>query len=439
MNGLFRKILEWSGFPFSAARDRLAEVQQLKTRSQATDYQRKMAWELFEHHRRNNPAYAGILGDRVIEKWEDIPVLRKLDIQMPFEERLTKGIPKNQLHTHYTSGSSGKPFFFAKDKFAHAMFWSVIDNRYGWHGVNMGADIQARFYGITLRKPKYYTELIKDRLAGRIRYPVYDLSDTKLEQILASMKRRRLAYINGYTSALVLFAKFLLARGLTLKKECPHLKVVIPTSEVCDDIDKATLEKAFGVRVANEYGAADADIIAFHDKDFDWVVNYETLLVEILDDDGKPVADGEEGRVVVTLLYNRAMPFIRYEIGDRAVLESRTKGPYQVMKQVIGRTNDIVKLPNGVTAGGMTLYYVIKKYLEDGGKTKEMVIRQKALDRFHIEYVADKDLTDDDKKILLGAMDQYLIPGLETSFERKETIERSAAGKLKHFYSELPA
>ena len=68
---------------------------------------------------------------------------------------------------------------------------------------------------------------------------------------------------------------------------------------------------------------------------------------------------------------------------------------------------------------------------------KEFIIKQTAIDHFHFEYVAEREINDQEKAKVLEAMNTYLEPGLNASFEKKEQIERTKAGKLKHFFSEL--
>ena len=91
--------------------------------------------------------------------------------------------------------------------------------------------------------------------------------------VLDEFRIKKFEYINGYTSSLVIFAKFLIERNIALKDICPSIKVVFPTSEVVDDIDRKTMERGFGVNVRNEYGAAELDILAFEDEDGDFVLN----------------------------------------------------------------------------------------------------------------------------------------------------------------------
>jgi phenylacetate-CoA ligase len=254
---------------------------------------------------------------------------------------------------------------------------------------------------------------------------------------LLSFKKNKFEYINGYTSSLVVFAKFLIRKELCLKTICPSLKVVFPTSEVLDDLDRKTLERAFGVNVANEYGAAELDIIAFEDVDGDFVINNNTLFIEILGEDNLPVAPGVEGRVVVTSLYNTAMPFVRYDLGDRAILSEKMKNGQTVLERLVGRTNDIIKLPSGKISPGLTFYYISKKILESGTSLKEFIVKQTQLDKFELIYVADSELTDIDKNAIISSMTEYLEGGLSCSFIKANKIERTKAGKLKHFVSEL--
>ena len=433
---LFDISLLLQGYPITAARKELLRIQNNFTLD-AVAYQEKMKWEIYHHHLAKNKVYKNFVQNHKIYNWQDVPVLGKKDIQKPLNERLTEGFYGNKIHVHNTSGSSGTPFYFAKDKFCHAMSWAINYNRFGWHDINIGRDLQGRFYGIPLTKKKYYKEKVKDFLASRIRFPVFDLSDRVLGKYLEVFSKSNVQYLNGYTSSLVLFAKYLIKNNTVLCKVCPMLKAAFTTSEVCDDIDRKIMEEGFGVKVVNEYGAAELDLIAFEDKDANWLVNYETLLVELLDDNNRPTKIGDEGKVVITSLYNKAMPFIRYELGDRAVFSGKKKGAYQIMEKVVGRTNDVAILPSGKKSPGLTFYYISKTLLEGGDFMKEFIIKQQTINHFHFEYIADREIEETEKVKILEAMNIYLEPGLNASFERKEKIERTKAGKLKHFFSEL--
>jgi phenylacetate-CoA ligase len=433
MNWLFKLSLKINGFPINKA---LKELNDISIKNQTSQ---ERAWSAFNCHKSQSEFYRNFLIAKDCtseETWTSIPVIRKSDFQRPLKEIIGEFV-SSDLHVHNTSGSSGTPFYFAKDKFCHAMNWAQINQCLKQHDVTIGKSLQARFYGIPLGGLKYFKERLKDRLANRFRFPVFDLSDENLDKVLNTFRTKRFEYLNGYTSSLVVFAKYLISRELCLKIVCPTLKVVFPTSEVLDDIDREILFRAFGVNIFNEYGAAELDIIAFEDIDGDWIVNNRTLFVEILDEYDKPVPNGIEGRVVVTSLYNRAMPFVRYDLGDRAVMSNKTKKGQQILERVLGRTNDIIKLPSGKISPGLTFYYISKKILESGSGIKEFIVKQKSIDFFSLEYVSSNELSPEERNLIFSAMNQYLEPGLKCEFLRKEHIERTQAGKLKHFISEI--
>ncbi len=432
MNWLFRYSLKINGFPIDKAQLEYFKI------IHGNIPARERAYSQFLRFQSSHSFYHRFLKSKQahISNWLDIPVINKSDFQVDIHEIIPNGRLRN-LHVHNTSGSTGTPFYFAKNKFCHAMTWAHTDAKLMEHRLELGGSLQARFYGIPLGGMKYYKERLKDKLSARVRYPVFDLSDEKLSVVLEDFKRKPFIYINGYTSSLVVFAKFLIGQGIILKDICPTLQCVMPTSEVCDDIDRLNLEKGFGVKVVNEYGAAELDVIGFEDPDGDFVLNEETLYVEVLDDNNLPVEPGIEGKVVITSLYNEVMPFIRYEIGDRAILKEKIKNGRRVLDRVLGRTNDIIILPSGKISPGLTFYYISKKLLEEGGRIKEFVIRQTKLNEFVLEYVSTIEMTQEEKENVIKAMDLYLESGLMVKFQRTDRIERTAAGKLKHFFSEL--
>jgi phenylacetate-CoA ligase len=131
------------------------------------------------------------------------------------------------------------------------------------------------------------------------------------------------------------------------------------------------------------------------------------------------------------------MPFIRYELGDRAILSNKVKNGRRILEKVSGRINDVIKLPSGKVSPGLTFYYISKKLLEDGGKIKEFIIRQKELDHFLIEYTSDQEISQAEIENCRKAMDIYLESNLKLEFQKVTQIERGKTGKLKHFFSEL--
>jgi len=431
---LFDLSLKLNGFPIEKGKKQLSEILAISE----TDFgafldsnQRKIV----EYHLKNNPYYQNFVGKNAFENWSDLPVMQKKDFQKPLRERLSKGFTEKKVFVNKTSGSSGDPFIFAKDKECHALTWASIIYRFGWYGIDFNTSYQARFYGIPLDFIGNKKERLKDFLSRRYRFTIFDLSDAVLDGFLKHFRTKKFDYINGYTSSIVLFAKFLQKKNIILKDICPTLKVCMVTSEMLFEDDKILLEHQFGIPIVNEYGASELDLIAFQNPNDEWQVNSETLYIEVLDDDNNVLPYGKEGRIVITSLFNKAHPFIRYDIGDIGILDEKSTLKKPILKKLIGRTNDVALLPSGKKSPGLTFYYVTKSIIEDDGNVKEFVIKQTKIDTFEVEYVSEKELSDVQIQHIEKAIASYLERGLKFSFTRKEKLERSKSGKLKQFKS----
>ena len=167
----------------------------------------------------------------------------------------------NQVYQSQTSGSSGHPFYFAKDKFSHAITHALIIKNYQNYGLSVD-DKQARFYGIPISGLPRYKEILKDKILNRVRFPVFDLSNIMFKKFLSKFYNKKFIYVYGYTSAIALFAKYLISRNIILRKICPTLKYCIVTSEVCTSEDKYNIEYGLGIKVINEYGASELGIFS---------------------------------------------------------------------------------------------------------------------------------------------------------------------------------
>lgn len=430
---LFESTLKFNGFPIAEAKEKLKIIQQIPE-DNYRNYIYNARAEIVQYHIQNNPFYRNFIGDENVD-WENIPIMTKSHLQQPLEDRLSERFTKKSVYINKTSGSSGTPFIFAKDKFCHALTWAEIIDRFGSLGIDFNSSLQARFYGIPLNFQGYYKERIKDFFSHRYRFPVFDLSEKKMEEILNSFQSKKFDYINGYTSSIVFFAKFLKERNILLTEICPTLKHCIATSEMLFDDDKKLMETVFGVPVINEYGASEVDLIAFTNIEGELAVNSRTIFVEILDELGKPVPLGNSGRIVITSLYNKAHAMIRYDIGDIGVLGPSSTYKKPILEKLIGRTNDMAKLPSGRIVPGLTFYYVTKSIISNDGNVKEFIIEQTKLDTFKILYVADNELSQQEKLAIQKSIFEYLEKGLNLSFERIDVLKRSKSGKLKQFIS----
>lgn len=430
---ILEKVLAFQGYPIESSKREVEEIIQLDPVT-FKDWQLNQRKIIFKHHYTNNNWYESIVGKNNI-KWDDIPILQKKNLQLPIKQLLSKPYRRGNVYLGNTSGSSGHPFYFAKDKRCHAFTWANIIHQYRVYGIEI-AHHQARFYGIPHSGTSHWKERLKDLIGNRTRFPVFDLSDKKFDEWLKRFKNGKFDYAYGYTSALVYFSRYCIEKGVQIKEICPSLKACIVTSETCLKEDRYLLFEAFGVPILNEYGASETDVLAFQEETNNWKICGSNVFLEIVDDEGRRVPDGIEGRILVTSLHNKAMPFIRYEIGDLGIM-GRDNNGLPVLKQLSGRINDKVCLPSGRSAAGLTFYYISRTLLEGGGILKEFIIRQIALDTFLFEIVAERDLLPKEVGAIQRQMDNYLEPGLKLVIRRVREIKRSNTGKIKHFFSEI--
>jgi phenylacetate-CoA ligase len=433
---LFDLSLKFNGFPIREAELALKAIQQ-KNNAEFEVYIKEKKQDILSYHLQHNPFYKSFAKNATLHDWNTIPIMTKQDLQQPLKNRLSTEFSTRNIYINKTSGSSGDPFIFAKDKFCHALTWALIKHRFGWFNIDFNSSKQARFYGIPLDVKGYFKERVKDVLSNRYRFSVFDLGDSAFEKLLKKFSTTSFDYINGYTSPIVQFAKYLERKNIILKTVCPTLKACVVTSEMLYDDDKTRLEKQFGVIIINEYGASELDLIAFQNPNNEWQINSETLLVEILDENNKVLPFGEEGKVVITSLYNKAHPFIRYDIGDIGRLSKHSTLQKPILEKLIGRTNDIAILPSGKKAAGLTFYYITKSIIEDDGKVKEFVIEQLEKDTFKIIYVSSSKISEAKKNKIIKETETYLEKGLRIKFERKNQLQRSKSGKLKQFSSHI--
>ena len=432
MNNYFWNIL---GYNINHA---IKELNDLKLLSKDIfwEKQRKKRDAILQHHYLHTPWYKNFLGDKNNLDWCDIPIITKRDLQN-FTSNQVK-YRCNKFYNANTSGSSGHPFSFWKDKWCHSLAWANIQISYSDLGI-LSNDKEARFVGHVKGSIKTkLLESIKDIFFNRIRLDIFDCSDAHMMNYLDIIKEKKIGYIYGYANTILFFSKFIIKNKLlSINNNCPSLKLCIVTAEMCHDDDRKIIEKALGVPTFIEYGASEVSIIAIEDKLLNWRVSTDRLWIEILDQDDKPVKNDKVGKIIITDLYNKAFPFIRYNIGDIGALQEYDFYPFLLLKDLWGRQSDLIILPSGRKAPGLTFYYISRSILEKSHKIEQFVIIQKTVNTFIYQIVAKVDLADSVKQDIRDATTEYLEPGLIIKFEIVQNIQKKYSEKIQHFFSEI--
>ena len=413
-----------AGYDINAATKQLILLDRLPTEKRY-EWREQRKWAIAKFHYNNNLIYRKKVGSTLPNQWGALPIMKKDDYQKGIDRVLSKGFNKKNIYLANTSGSSGHPFYFAKDKNAHSLTWAYIISRYNDLGIAHN-DLEARFYGIPLEKKVYYFEKMKDWIFKRVRFSVFDLSPKKFKEFIKKFKNSKFKYIYGYTNSIVLFARYIIDTGINFKTICESLELIIVTSEVCTIEDRKILKKAFNVPIVSEYGASEFGYIGFEKKPGTWQVVNDLVYLE----------NDKNGNILVTDLHNKAFPFIRYCIGDIADVQVDSKGD-QYLENLQGRTSDNIILPSGRLSPGLTFYYISRSVLEKTSIMKEFIIKQIELDYFIFEIVSTQPIGEDIHLEIKKKMDKYLEPGIRFDINRVQRIKRPRSGKIKHFYSQM--
>jgi phenylacetate-CoA ligase len=206
------------------------------------------------------------------------------------------------------------------------------------------------------------------------------------------------------------------------------LRCIFTGGEVLDDSLRERTRDVLGVEIRDNYGSTEG-FISWQCPAGSYHINAEHVAVEIVDESGRPTAPGKMGRVLVTTLENRLMPLIRYEIGDYAIASNTPCScgrTLPVMGKVIGRGINLFRLPGGQLKSPWPLVGPLKERPE----IRQFQIVQETHDHFLVRYVSDCELESAAQVAIRAGFARILEIEASVSFERMDSIARTAGGKF---------
>ncbi len=360
-----------------------------------------------------------------------LPTMNKRDARDNVDRLVWRDVPGG-VFKYTTGGSSGEPliFYFGRSRQAADAAGRLRARR--WWGVQPG-EREVYLWGAPVELNR--TDRIKtlrDRLVNQLLLNAFEMSPARMDEYLDAIGDWNPKAIYGYASSLALLAAHAGSRGRRLR--LPALRVVSSTGEPLFPHQRELIERVFGVPVSVEYGARDAGLMALESPDGTLLQMSETHLIEVLDDAGNPV---EEGEAVITSLVSEAQPFIRYRTGDvvRRSLKADPGGRgLDVLDAVVGRQTDFVVAADGRIMHALALIYVLRAI----PGVAQFKLIQHAVDRLEVQVVADAHWNDHAREALFRGLHERLGSTLSIDLKLLEAIAPEASGKHRYVVSHVP-
>jgi phenylacetate-CoA ligase len=260
------------------------------------------------------------------------------------------------------------------------------------------------------------------------------MDEAAMDRFAAMLRRRPPSLLFGHAHSLYLLADFLRYRGGAPIRP----RGIISSAMVLHDWERRVIEQQFGCPVTNRYGCEEVSLIACECERHDGLhVNADAIYLEVLRCDGTPATAGEAGMVVVTDLTNRAMPILRYQVGDMAVASDRAcpcgRG-LPLLDRVEGRVADYVVTPRGELISGISL---TENFAVMVPAVVQWQIVQEEIDRFLFRIVRGPDFSERTLEVIRGLVAERFGPEVGYECEFVQRIATEASGKYRFCISKV--
>ncbi len=359
-----------------------------------------------------------------------LPFLTKPIIRNNLEQ--LKSEKAERLARFNTGGSSGEPliFFIGNERVSHdvAAKWRATR----WWNVDIG-DPEIVVWGSPIELTSQdRIRQFRDRLLRTQLLPAFEMSESKLDGFIDTIRRTRPAMLFGYPSSISLIARHAEKRGQRMSDL--GIRVAFVTSERLYDHQRDDITRVFGCPVANGYGGRDAGFIAHQCPQGSMHLTAEDIIVELVDQEGNAVPHGTAGEVVVTHLATSEFPFIRYRTGDVAIQSEKVcacgRG-LPVLQEIQGRTTDFIIATDGTIMHGLAVVYPIR----DIPGIASFKVVQETLERVVVQIVPGIDCGPEVEAIISKGIKARLGQSVEVCVLRVEDIPREKSGKFRYVQS----
>ena len=301
------------------------------TRRQLEDHQDRSLQLLREHAYARSPFYRRFHKDMLDRPLNQLPILTKATLMEHFDELVTDpSVRLANLEEHLaslrgnerflgrywvasTSGTSGQRGLFLWDFGEWTTVLASFNRSQDWAGIKISPSHRTKMAVVSSTTPWHQSARVGASVDSPWVQTLRVDSGDPLESIVERLNRFGPQVLVAYASMAHLLAEEQLAGQLDISPEA-----VLSASEVLTDEARRRIEEAWGKKPFNFYVATEGAGIASECELHRGMHLFEDLIIpEVVDENNKPVPSGAYGeKVLVTVLFSRTLPLVRYELSD---------------------------------------------------------------------------------------------------------------------------
>ncbi len=357
-----------------------------------------------------------------LDSVRSFPVINKNIIRDNYDAFQSLKFQGSSVMNLHTSGSTGTPFVVRQDKNKRSRVLAEMIYFWGKAGYQIGI----RYVFLRLR-----TSMDK-RIAWARNVRMWDIQEQdeeNLEELRSLLQSdHKIKFLLGFPSALENLANYLLTFGYYPKMDNIH--TIIGFGEAFPKRAQEKLKTIFmKCNVVSLYSNTENGMLALEcveNKEFH--VNSASYFIELLKlDSDDPVNVGEPGRIVVTDLFNHAMPLIRYDTGDVAIRKEDPECGWhsQVLSSIEGQKVDLIF----DTLGNQKSPHNISFLLEPFDRLLQYQFVQEGAKSYTLKLNGSEGKYDD--MVFVDLLKNFLGQDAEILIEHVHEIPVLASGKRK--------
>jgi len=364
---------------------------------------------------------------RGAEDMRKLPIITRRDIKGHEKEFVSAAANKKECIRRGTTGSTGQPLTTLFDD-------AGVDRLEGLYlrpfiAVGYKPWYNTAYFFFMPAKKRFYEHL------GILRKTYIRLDATDGEQFnLLAGARPDMIY--GNPATLQSMAKLAKRRHVDDIKP----KLIVSQGESLTDDVRKLVESIFGCDMFDHYGTSEFSRIGWECREhLGMHIEADSVFTEFLDD-GENVSCGEEGNVTVTGLVNMAMPYIRYDLGDRG-MPLRDACPcgrgLPLMKIVGGLRDDFIVLPDGAEVNPRMIRQMLFPHMLERNEIFQLKIVQEKPDVVKVYIVKDREFSSKSIEDVRRTLDTAFRGQVKVEFDIVEQMPNRLRGKLKCIESKV--